>query len=87
MGSNPISSAVEPLPIRKGLCYWTGSNGRRSDTVRRYFVRVEVEAEAEDRRLVTVELEGRLLDGTGRPPGVRVARASVVSIHELPDES
>ena len=51
----------------------------------RYFVRVEVEVETEDRRLVSVELEGRLLDGTTRPPGVRVANASVVAVHELPE--
>jgi hypothetical protein len=55
--------------------------------VTRYFVKVEVEVEAEDRRLVTVELEGRLLDGTTRPPGVRVDNASVVAIHEEPDSS
>ena len=63
----------------------TGAAG--ATTLTRYFVRVELEVEADDRRLVTVEVEGRLLDGTSRPPGVRVAAANVVSIHEQPDES
>jgi hypothetical protein len=52
--------------------------------VRRYFVKVELEVEADDPRLVTVELEGRLLDNTSRPPGVRVDRAHVVAIHAQP---
>ena len=56
-------------------------------SVTRYFVRVEVEVEADDRRLVTVELEGRLLDGTSRPPGVRVDNATVVAIHEEPERT
>jgi len=53
----------------------------------RYFVKVEVEVEADDRRLVPVELEGRLLDGTTRPPGVRVENATVVAIHEEPEHA
>ena len=51
----------------------------------RYFVKIDVEVEAEDQRLITVELEGRLLDGTTRPPGVRVANATVVAVHEQPE--
>lgn len=46
----------------------------------RYYVRVDIEVEADDPRLVTVEIEGRLLDGTTRPPGVRVERATVVAV-------
>jgi hypothetical protein len=54
-------------------------------SVTRYFVKVEVQVESDDRRLVPVELEGRLLDGTTRPPGVRVENATVVAIHEEPE--
>lgn len=50
----------------------------------RFFVRVDVEVEADDPRLVPVEIEGRLLDGTTRPPGVRVERANVVAVHLQP---
>ncbi len=52
----------------------------------RYFVKVDVVVESEDQRLVTVELEGRLLDGTTRPPGLRVEQAHVVAIHEQPEQ-
>ena len=48
----------------------------------RYFVRVDVEVEADDPRLIPVELEGRMLDGTTRPPGVRVDSANVITVHE-----
>jgi hypothetical protein len=55
--------------------------------VPRYFVRLDVEVETDDQRLIPVELEGRLLDGATRPPGVRVANATVITIHEqLEDE-
>jgi hypothetical protein len=47
-------------------------------------VRVEVQVETDDERLIPVELEGRLLDGTSRPPGLRVDNAIVVSVHEQP---
>jgi hypothetical protein len=50
--------------------------------VTRYFVRVDVEVEADDPRLISVELEGRMLDGTTRPPGVRVDSANVITVHE-----
>jgi hypothetical protein len=53
--------------------------------VARYFVKVEVEVQTDDRRLVEVELVGRLLDGTTRPPGVRVENAIVVAVHEVPE--
>ena len=56
----------------------------RSD-VARYFVKIDVVVEAEDQRLVTVELEGRLLDGTTRPPGVRVEQAHVITVLEQPE--
>ena len=52
----------------------------------RYFVRIDAEVETEDRRLIRVELEGRLLDGTSRPPGLRVDNATVVAVHEQPDD-
>ena len=52
----------------------------------RYFVRVDVQVETDEPRLITVELEGRLLDGTPRPPGVWVDNATVVSIQEVPEE-
>ena len=51
----------------------------------RYFVRIDAEVETEDRRLIKVELEGRLFDGTSRPPGLRVENAIVVAVHEQPD--
>jgi hypothetical protein len=50
--------------------------------VGRFFVRVDVEVETDDQRLIPVELEGRLLDAVTRPPGVRVANATVITIHE-----
>ncbi len=53
--------------------------------VPRYFVKIDAVVEAADQRLVTVELEGRLLDGTTRPPGVRVEQALVVAVHEQPE--
>jgi hypothetical protein len=52
----------------------------------RYFVRIDAEVETEDRRLIRVELEGRLLDGTSRPPGLRVDNATVVAVQEQPDD-
>jgi len=52
----------------------------------RYFVRIDAEVETEDRRLIRVELEGRLLDGTSRPPGLRVDNAIVVAVQEQPDD-
>jgi hypothetical protein len=60
--------------------------------VARYFVKVELQVETDEPRLITVEVQGRLLDGTGRPPGLRIEDASVVAIHEihgqpLPDEA
>lgn len=51
----------------------------------RYFVKIDAVVEARDQRLVTVEVEGRLLDGTTRPPGVRIEQALVVAIHEQPE--
>ena len=52
----------------------------------RYFVRVDVEVETDDQRLIPVELEGRLLDAATRPPGVRVANATVITMHEQVEE-
>jgi hypothetical protein len=48
----------------------------------RYFVKVELRVETDDPRLITVEVQGRLLDGTTRPPGLRIDDAQVVAIHE-----
>jgi hypothetical protein len=48
----------------------------------RYYVRIEAEVETEDQRLIAVELPGRLLDGTTRPPGLRVENATVVAVYE-----
>jgi hypothetical protein len=53
--------------------------------VPRYFVKIDAVVEAADQRLVTVEMEGRLLDGTTRPAGVRVEQALVVAVHEQPE--
>jgi hypothetical protein len=52
----------------------------------RYFVRIDAEVETEDRRLIRVELEGRLLDGTSRPPGLRVDNATVVAVQEQAED-
>ena len=87
MGSNPISSAGEPLPEGRGslLHLIQLASLRRppeAPSLTRYFVKVEVEVEADDRRLVPVELEGRLLDGATRPPGLRVENATVVAVYE-----
>jgi hypothetical protein len=46
-------------------------------------VKVEMHVETDDPRLIRVELQGRLLDGTTRPPGLRVEDAHVVAIHAL----
>lgn len=89
MGSNPISSAGEPLPIGRGSCFSRGASVApvvpEGASVPRYFVKIDAVVEAEDQRLVTVELEGRLLDGTTRPPGVRVDQALVVTVLEQPE--
>lgn len=53
----------------------------------RYFVKVELQVETDDRQLVDVELTGRLLDGARRPPGLRVENAAVVAVHELPERT
>jgi hypothetical protein len=53
--------------------------------VPRYWVKVDLEVEADDTRLITVELQGRLMDNIVRPPGVRVEHATVVAIHEQPE--
>lgn len=52
----------------------------------RYFVKVDVEVEADDQRLIVVEIQGRLLDGTTRPPGVRVENAVVVTVQEQSEQ-
>jgi hypothetical protein len=51
--------------------------------VPRYFVKVELQLETEEPRLIPVEVEGRLLDGTTRPAGLRIDQATVVAVHEL----
>ena len=87
MGSNPISSAVEPFPSGGAPAFRAGrqrSSGE-APTVPRYWVKVDVEVEADDTRLITVELQGRLMDNIVRPPGVRVEHATVVAIHEQPE--
>jgi hypothetical protein len=68
-----LADPALPAVARKGFC------------VPRYFVKIDVEVETENQRLITVELEGRLLDGTTRPAGLRVANATVVAIHEQPE--
>ena len=57
----------------------TGPGGH----VPRYFVKVELQLETEEPRLIPVEVEGRLLDGTTRPAGLRIDQATVVAVHEL----
>jgi hypothetical protein len=54
--------------------------------VRRYFVKVDLQVETDNPGLIPVEVQGRLLDGTGRPPGVRIEDANVVSMHEIEGE-
>ena len=61
-------------------------NAGLESLVPRYFVRVDVEVETDDQRLIPVELEGRLLDAATRPPGVRVANATVITMHEQVEE-
>jgi hypothetical protein len=87
MGSNPISSAGEPPPLGRGLLCAAArvEVAEGISSVPRYWVKVDVEVEADDTRLITVELQGRLMDNTVRPPGVRVENASVVAIHEQPE--
>jgi hypothetical protein len=85
MGSNPISSAREPLPTGRGslrvLDIGTASI-ESEERVPRYFVRLDVVVETEDQRLIPVELEGRLLDSATRPAGLWVCDATVVAVRE-----
>ncbi len=88
MGSNPISSAQGPFRLEGALLRHTvyrQSPSLEAPSVPRYYVKVDVEVEADDKRLVTVELQGRLLDNTTRPPGLRVENALVIAIHEQPE--